>query len=170
MKRANRTALGTHWQGWAQGYLVLPRSPRHEPDPPAQHIRRGYLEHRDELQAEAILYCNRDRIAHLARYRTHMPPAAAFQAQSSRCQLSACIPCVKHNEHAACGLSSPHKSAGRGRSALESRVSFWTRVYLPNAQGLMDIFARPAGSHQYATGASVKLHEPVSFASRGSLP
>ena len=69
-----------------------------------------------------------------------MPPAAAFQAQSSGFQPRACIPCVKHNEHAACGLSSPHKSAGRGRSALESRVSVWTRGYRPNAQGLMDIF------------------------------
>ena len=115
MKRANRTALGTHWQGWAQGYLVLPRSPRHEPDPPAQHIRRGYLEHRDELQAEAILCCNRDRIARLAWYLTHMPPAAAFQAQSSSRQLRACILCVKHNEHAACWLTSPQISAGRGR-------------------------------------------------------
>ena len=119
MKRANRTALGTHWQGWAQGYLVLPRSPRHEPDPPpAQHIRRGYLEHRDELQAEAILCCNRDRIARLAWCRTHMPPPAAFQAQSSSCRLHICIPCVYHTELEACGLSSPHRSAGRGRSAL----------------------------------------------------
>ena len=47
--------------------------------------------------------------------RTDVPPAAAFQAQPSRCQLRACIPCVTHNEHAACGLTSPHKSAGRGR-------------------------------------------------------
>ena len=60
-----------------------------------------------------------------------MPPAAAFQAQSSGFQPRACIPCVKHNEHAACGLSSPHKSAGRGRSALESRVSVQTRGYRP---------------------------------------
>ena len=130
----------------------------------------GTQEHRAELQAEAILCCNRDRIARLAWYRTHMPPAVAFQAQSSGFQPRACIPCVNHNEHAACGLSSPHKSAGRGRSALESRVSFWTRVYRPNAQGLKDILAHTAGSHQYASGASVKLHEPVSFASWGSLP
>ena len=69
-----------------------------------------------------------------------MPPAAAFQEQSSRCQLRACIPFVKHNEHAACGLSSPHKSAGRGRSALESRVSVWKRGYRRNGQVLMDVF------------------------------
>ena len=148
-----------------QRCVVLPRSPSYEHDPPAQHIRRGYSDHRDELQEEPFLGSNRDRIARLAWYRTHMPPAAAFQAQSSGFQPCACIPCVKHNEHAACGLSSPHKSAGRGRSALESRVSFWTRVYRPNAQGLKDILAHTAGSYQYATGASVKLHEPVSFAS-----
>ena len=34
----------------------------------------------DMKKAEAILACNRDRIARLAWYRTHMPPAAAFQA------------------------------------------------------------------------------------------
>ncbi len=101
----------------------------------------GYSEHRDELQAEAILGCNRDRIALLAWYCTHMPPAAAFQAQSSSCRLRACIPCVDHTENEACGLSSPHRSAGRGRSALESRVSVWTRVYRPTAQGLIDILA-----------------------------
>ena len=145
--------------------MVLPRSPSYEPDPPAQHIRRGNSEHRDELQEEPFLVCNRDRIARLAWYRTHMPPAAAFQAQSSSRRLRACIPCVKHNEHAACGLRSLQISAGRGRSALESRVSPWTRVYRPNAQLLIDILAHTAGSYQYATGASVKLHEPVSFAS-----
>jgi hypothetical protein len=53
--------------------------------------------------------------ARLAWCRTHMPPAAAFQAQSCGCQLRACIPCVCNNEHAACGLSNPHKPAGRGR-------------------------------------------------------
>ena len=104
--------------------------PATNPTPPAQHIRRGYSEHRDELQEDAFLNCNRDRIAGLAWYRTHMPPAAAFQAQCSRFQPRARIPCVNHNKHAACGLSSPHKSAGRGRSALESRVSVWTRGYL----------------------------------------
>ncbi len=46
-RRANRTALGT------QRCLVLPRSPSYEPDPPAQHIRREYSDHRDELQEEA---------------------------------------------------------------------------------------------------------------------
>ena len=97
-------------------------------------------------------------------YRTHMPPAAAFQAQPSRCQLRACIPCVKHNEHAACGLSSPHKPAGRGRSALESRVSVWTRGYRPNAQVLMEFFAYTAGSYHYASCVSVKLQGRVSFA------
>ena len=54
-------------------------------------------------------------IARSRWYRTDVPPAAAFQAQSSSRQLRACIPCVTHNEHAACGLTSPHKSAGRGR-------------------------------------------------------
>ena len=111
-----------------------------------------------------FLGSNRDRIARLAWYRTHMPPAAAFQAQSSRCQLRACIPCVYHTEHAACGVSSPHISAGRGRSALESRVSVWTRGYRPNARVLMDVFAHTAGSYQYATFASVKLQGRVSFA------
>ena len=144
---------------------ALPRSPSYEPDPPAQHIRRGYSEHRDELQEEPFLGSNRDRIARLAWYRTYMPPAAAFQAQFCGFQLRACIPCVYHNEHAACGLSSPHKSAGRGRSALASRVSVWTRGYRPNAQVLMDIFARTAGSYQYASCASVKLQGRVSFAS-----
>jgi len=144
---------------------VLLRSLRHEPDPPAQHIRRGYFEHRDELQEEPFLGSNRDRIARLAWYRTHMPPAAAFQAQCSRFQPRACIPCVNHNKHAACGLSSPHKSAGRGRSGLESRVSVQTRGYRPNAQVLMDIFAHTAGSYQYATSASVKLQGRVSLAS-----
>ena len=103
--------------------------------------------------------------ARLAWYRTDVPPAAAFQAQSSGCQLRARIPSVKHNERAACGLSSPHKSACRGRSALESRVSIWTRGYRPNAQVLMDIFAHTAGSYQCASCASVKLEGRVSFAS-----
>ena len=143
---------------------ALPRSPSYEPDPPAQHIRRGYSEHRDELQEEPFLGSNRDRIARLAWYRTHMPPAAAFQAQPSRCQLRACIPCVTHNEHAACGLSSPHKSAGRGRSALESRVGVQTRGYRPNARVLMKMFAHSAGSYHYASCATVKLQGCVSFA------
>ncbi len=144
--------------------MVLPRSPSYEPDPPAQHIRMGHSEHRDELQEEPFLGSNRDRIARLAWYRIHMPPAAAFQAQSCGCQPRACIPCVKHNEHAACGLSTPHKSAGRGRSALESRVSVVTRSYRQNAQVLMHIFAHTAGSYQYASRASVKLQGRVSFA------
>jgi hypothetical protein len=150
---------------WYVPCVVLPRSPSYEPDPPAQHIRRGNSEHRDELQEGHFLGCNRDRIARLAWYRTHMPPAAAFQAQSSGCQPRARIPCVKHNDHAACGLSSPLKSAGRGRSALESRVSVWTRGYRPNAQVLMDIFAHTAGSYHYASCVSVKLQGRVSFAS-----
>ena len=94
-----------------------------------------------------------------------MPPAAAFQAQSSGFQLRACIPCVYHHELEACELSSPHKSAGRGRSALESRVSVWTRGYRLNGRVLMDIFARTAGSYQCASCASVKLQGRVSFAS-----
>ena len=143
--------------------------PATNPTPPAQHIRMGHSEHRDELQEEPFLGSNRDRIARLAWYRTHMPPAAAFQAQSCGCQPRACIPCVKHNEHAACGLSSPHKSAGRGRSALELRVSVWTRGYRPNAQVLRDIFQRTAGSYQYAGCASVKLQGRVSFAPLSSL-
>ena len=145
--------------------MVLPRSPSYEHDPPAQHIRRGYSDHRDELQEEPFLGSNRDRIARLAWYHTHMQQAAAFQAQSSGFQLRAGIPCVYHNEHAACGLSSPHKSAGRGRSALESRVSVQLRGYRPNAQVLMDIFAHTEGSYQYASCTSVKLQGRVSFAS-----
>ena len=54
-------------------------------------------------------------IARSRWYRTDVPPAAAFQAHASSCRLRACIPCVTHNEHAACGLSSPQISAGRGR-------------------------------------------------------
>ena len=54
-------------------------------------------------------------IARSRWYRTDVPPAAAFQAHASSCRLRACIPRVKHNEHAACGLSSPQISAGRGR-------------------------------------------------------
>ena len=103
-------------------------------------------------------------IARSRWYRTDVPPPAAFQEQSSSRQLRACIPCVKHNEHAACGLSSPNKSAGRGHSALESRVSVWTRGYRPNAQVLMDHFAHTAGSYHYASWASVKLQGRVSFA------
>ena len=62
-------------------------------------------------------------IARSRWYRTHMPPAAAFQGQSSSRQLRTCIPHAHYNEHAACWLRSPHRSAGRGRSELESRVS-----------------------------------------------
>ena len=62
---ANQTALAM------QSYMVIPRSPSHDPEPPARHIRRGYSEHRDELQEEAILGCNRYQIARLALYRTH---------------------------------------------------------------------------------------------------
>ncbi len=47
--------------------------------------------------------------------------------------------------------------AAPGRSELESRA----HPYRPNAQGLMDFLAHTTGSYQYATGASVKLHEPV---------
>ena len=126
--------------------------------------RPWFESHAIPLPEEPFLGSNRDRIARLARYRTHMPPAAAFQAQSSRCRPRARIPCVKNNEHAACGLSIPHKSAGRGRSALESRVSVWTRGYRPNAQVLMDLFAHTAGPYHYASCASVKLQGRVSFA------
>jgi hypothetical protein len=38
------------------------------------------------------------------------------------------------------------------------------RGYRPDARVLMDIFARTAGSHQYASCASVKLQGRVSFA------
>ena len=62
-------------------------------------------------------------IARSRWYRTHMPPAAAFQAQSSSRRLRTCIPHAHRNEHTACWLRSPHRSAGRGRSELESRVS-----------------------------------------------
>ena len=62
-------------------------------------------------------------IARSRWYRTDVPPPAAFQEQSSSRQLPACIPHAQHNEHAACWLRSPHRSAGRGRSELESRVS-----------------------------------------------
>ena len=56
-------------------------------------------------------------------YCTDVPPAAAFQAQSSSRRLRTCIPHAHRNEHTACWLRSPHRSAGRGRSELESRVS-----------------------------------------------
>ena len=62
-------------------------------------------------------------IARSRWYRTDVPPPAAFQEQSSSRQLRTCIPHAQHNEHAACWLRSPHRSAGRGRSELESRVS-----------------------------------------------
>ena len=115
--------------------------------PPSSAHTQGDSDHRDELQKEAIICCKRDRIARLARYRTHMPPAAAFQAQSCGCQLRACIPCVNYNEHAACGLSSPHKSAGRGHSALESRVSVWTRGYRPKWASFDGCFLHTRQAH-----------------------
>jgi hypothetical protein len=145
--------------------VVLPRSPSYEPGPPAQRIRMGKSLLRDELQEEPFLGCNRDRIAQLPLYRTHMPRAAVFQAQASGCQLRACIPCVKHRKHAACGLRNPHKSVGRGHSELELRASVQTSGYRPNAQVLMDIFAHTAGSYHYASCVSVKLQGRVSFAS-----
>jgi hypothetical protein len=57
-----------------------------------------------------------------------------------------------------------------GRSELESGVVFYTIVYSPIAQGVIDIQAHTAGSYQYATGASLRLDGRVSFASCASLP
>jgi hypothetical protein len=56
---------------YAQLY-VLSRSPSYEPEPPAQHIRRGYSERHDELQLEAIWAVIAIGFARLAWYRTHM--------------------------------------------------------------------------------------------------
>ena len=59
--------------------------------PPSSAHTQGDSDHRDELQKEAILCCNRDRIAQLARYRhichrrrlSRRNPAAASCAHAS---------------------------------------------------------------------------------------
>ena len=100
-----------------------------------------------------------------------MPPAAAFQTQACCCLRDACIPYAWRKEDAAGTLAGSPKSAGRGRSELELRVSSAGRaVYHPNAQGWMDIFAHAAGSYHCASRARLKLHGAVSFAAWGSLP
>jgi hypothetical protein len=105
----------------------------------------------------------------VAVYRTHVPPEAAFQAQSSFFQSSRAHAFHMHSttnmQRAACGLRSPHKWAGRGRSELESPVSFCARVNRPNSYDLMAGLPHTAGSYQFVTCTSVKLHGRVSFAS-----
>jgi hypothetical protein len=57
------------WLAWqsqsestTQASTVLPRSQTDEPATPARHIRRVHSDDHGELQEEAILGCNRDRI------------------------------------------------------------------------------------------------------------
>jgi hypothetical protein len=73
--------------------------------------------------------------------RAHVPSAAAFQTQACCCLRDARVPYAWRKEDAACMLAGSPKSAGRGRSELESRVSSAGRaVYHPNAQGSNGFF------------------------------
>jgi hypothetical protein len=68
-------------------------------------------------------------------------------------------------------LAGSPKSAGRGRSERESRVSSAGRaVTIRMRKGRMDRSAHTAGLYRCASRARLRLHGAVSFASRGSLP
>jgi hypothetical protein len=49
--------------GYTHGFTALLRSPTDLPEPPVQRISRLYPDRPDQMQAEAILSRNRDRIA-----------------------------------------------------------------------------------------------------------
>jgi hypothetical protein len=97
--------------------------------------------------------CNLDQIARLRWQRAEVPSAAAFQTQACCCLRDARIPYPWHKNDAAGTLAGSPRSAGRGRSELESRVSSAGRaVYHPNAQGLDGYFD--------ARGRLVPLRKP----------
>ena len=49
--------------GYTHGFTALLRSPTDLPEPPVQRISKLYPDRPDQMQAEAILSRNRDRIA-----------------------------------------------------------------------------------------------------------
>jgi hypothetical protein len=90
----------------AQSFTVLqdllPRSPSYEPDPPSPAQRRRCSEHDDELR----------RAAGSGFLGAIQLPPAAHMHLACKPQRACCLQ-----------AASPHRSAGRGRSELESRVS-----------------------------------------------
>ncbi len=95
-----------------------------------------------------------------------MPPAAAFPTHARCCRRDACIPYAWHKEYVAGTLAGSPKSAGRGRSERESRViSAGRGVTIRMRKGWMAMLAHTAGSYRCASGARLRLHGAVSFAS-----
>jgi hypothetical protein len=95
-----------------------------------------------------------------------MPPAAAFPTHACCYRRDACIPYAWHKEYVAGTLAGSPKSAGRGRSERESRVSSAGRaVTIRMRKGWMDRSARTAGSYRCGSRARLRLHGAASFAS-----
>ena len=57
------SSLDVRARGYKHGSTALLRSPSDIPEPPVQRISRLYPDRPDQMQAEAILSRNRDRIA-----------------------------------------------------------------------------------------------------------
>ena len=146
---------------------ALPRSPTDVPVPSGQWRCRMHREHLLRAASES-LSGRRPRSDRTIAKATcaHVPSAAAFPTQACCCLRDARIPYAWRKEDAACMLAGSSKSAGRGCSERESRVSSAGRaVYHPNAQGGMAMLAHAAGSYRCASRARLRLHGAVSFAS-----
>ena len=84
--------LDTRSHGNTRGSTALLPSRTDALLPLAWRISRIYPYSPDQLSADAILSCNRDRIARLNWYHTRKSPVAAFATTYSSCQLRARIP------------------------------------------------------------------------------
>ena len=72
-----------------RGSTALLRSPTDVPFPLLLQIRRIYPDRSDQLQANATLSWNRDRIARFALYHTRSHTAVAFATAASRTSAAA---------------------------------------------------------------------------------
>ena len=108
---------------------VLPRSPADEPTLAAQHTCRWCSEHRGELQAGAILCCNRDRIRTITAVPHTHATAGGFPEGIQPLPAGHMHPgCVAQRT---CGLQAePFAQIGRQEAGLcSSRVSAAGRAF-----------------------------------------
>ena len=106
---------------------------------------------------------DRGRTAHIYRRQrlSRSNPAAASSVHASYMHSTTSM------KLAGCAVRTD-----RPAEAAPARVAsepIRTRIYRPNAQGLMDVLAHTTGSYPYATGASLRPDGRVSFASCASI-
>ena len=92
--------------------------------PLAWRISRIYPYSPNQLSSDAILSCNRDRIARLNWYHTRTSPDGGFCTTYSSCQLRARIPPLPHTTCAACSVANEqHTSRNHPAEATHMRSS-----------------------------------------------